>query len=950
MSKKTKMKLLQGADQPALLDKAASKMVEQVRLQNIEKENKSSGALLDTRTLHKLEEPKVGLNNKAKAKLDTQKRVESRRNARTEEELKKGSEQAINKMMAKGVDIVKTSNFENEELIWATKSSDPNYSKKRRFDDPELHAFKNSLSLEDRRMYKSLCHQALVDLATKYREEIEEIRSDMDLAGIFHPDANTHRAHCMYLMKLYGGIRADTIEDPILRKIRADGLAKKLKQEEEEKRQRDLIASFENKKGKKEKKVAVGVAETMALANAEEEEKKKVLEDQQATELERLRAKEQEAVKEAEVEKNRRASRKTKSEKPQKVKAKIVQPALKKSKTLPTLSPAAAATASTKKPQDKENGATITPEEASVDSTVSEAPSDKGMAANDAKLFTKMKRGKMGGVDPRTLLHNEASRLDDAEVSSVKKMKERSTLVDQKTSTWMLQLLQESQIDKSASGRELAPAVAGLMPSDTFGDTINSPNKNSHMKEDPQRVIPFEEFYDMFKTYSENTTADEALRALATEVDERAIPQDPKDGWEPRENDFGSKVGLEDSSPGSLDLASMPSTVIDKFEPTDTLKELAEVDPHFEAYMKMERRKQPQGQRLFRGKVNKQSKRRPHNPLGQLAVHMTDSKGNATMESSKGFTNVFNMSMADGDSSSEEDEPENAFLAGGNDDDDNSLENEGDTNSPTHTSERPDTPNDGTPNATVTIAATVQRSQLGSPTHRTSRPGSRGKRGRSREGGARGGTLAGEEAEDGKDLQAKLMVAFDCLQTPALSRLTFMRKYAQVDKACDFNAAIDRVAESAILALAREELVHKNKVKLHEGFAVLPLVASNLLKNFTENIPPLLNSRAPALCVMKSYSDQLTDPASVVALQSVNKLVHQIFPDDRSNDLHDNAMTPETAEELLSELEAIIENMLNNLDDKIFEEGHDRIHVQGKALKDWLKKFNKGAPKEEKKE
>ena len=195
------------------------------------------------------------------------------------------------------------------------------------------------------------------------------------------------------------------------------------------------------------------------------------------------------------------------------------------------------------------------------------------------------------------------------------------------------------------------------------------------------------------------------------------------------------------------------------------------------------------------------------------------------------------------------------------------------------------------------------------------------------------------EETEGKDLQAKLMAAFNALQTPALVRLSFMRKYATPANACNFNRAIDRIAESAILALARDQLVNKNRIKLREGYAVLPLLASSLLADFKEQVPALLSSRAPALCMMTSFNGPLSDPASVSCLSTMEKMVHSIFPDDRADDGADNCMTADFAEELLLELEGVVEALLHKLDGDMHEELGDHLEVQGKSLNDWLKRF-----------
>ena len=75
---------------------------------------------------------------------------------------------------------------------------------------------------EQQAQFRRRTNAALISLADKFRAECKELKSDMDLNGVFHPEANAHRVHCIYLMKLYKGIRSDTIEDPILRQMRRE--------------------------------------------------------------------------------------------------------------------------------------------------------------------------------------------------------------------------------------------------------------------------------------------------------------------------------------------------------------------------------------------------------------------------------------------------------------------------------------------------------------------------------------------------------------------------------------------------------------------------------------------------------------------------------------------------------------------------------------------------------
>ena len=163
MSKKDQMRMLRAKSKASenLMDREAVKLVEKVRLKQIENETKSAGALLDTRHLFKLE--KVQARNagskaaREKAQAAQQaaaaQRVDSRRGGRGQEELNQAGEAAIQHMISKGMEIANTSNYENEELMWSTKSNDPNYTRKRRFDNPELHAFKNNLDVDQKKMY-----------------------------------------------------------------------------------------------------------------------------------------------------------------------------------------------------------------------------------------------------------------------------------------------------------------------------------------------------------------------------------------------------------------------------------------------------------------------------------------------------------------------------------------------------------------------------------------------------------------------------------------------------------------------------------------------------------------------------------------------------------------------------------------------------------------------------
>ena len=75
----------------------------------------------------------------------------------------------------------------------------------------------------------------VVQLSKKFRAESRTLKLNMDLNGIFHPEANAHRVHCIYLMKLYKGIECGSVEEPILMQMLNEKIEKahqdKLKEE-----------------------------------------------------------------------------------------------------------------------------------------------------------------------------------------------------------------------------------------------------------------------------------------------------------------------------------------------------------------------------------------------------------------------------------------------------------------------------------------------------------------------------------------------------------------------------------------------------------------------------------------------------------------------------------------------------------------------------------------------
>jgi hypothetical protein len=199
------------------LMKATEELVTKARLDQIAREHKSIGAILDDRVLYKIEEPKKRNRSETfKTALQLQREKEL-----AEEELVKELQQE--KMMVHAAKLLKKQNdYSTEQQIWKEKSGPATYSQARRFQFPELQKFKEHMTHEQQVQFKRRTNAALMALADKFREECRELKTDMDLNGVFHPEANAHRVHCIYLMKLYKGIRSDTIEDPVLRQLKSE--------------------------------------------------------------------------------------------------------------------------------------------------------------------------------------------------------------------------------------------------------------------------------------------------------------------------------------------------------------------------------------------------------------------------------------------------------------------------------------------------------------------------------------------------------------------------------------------------------------------------------------------------------------------------------------------------------------------------------------------------------
>ena len=174
----------------------ADELVASTRLNVIEKEHKSFASSIDIRELFALDEtPKP---EKKKGANDTFSSRASLGSVVTDSGLT-----TPRKLPDASAQKVANRSYADEEMIWRNKTSAPNYFQKRTYEEPILQAFFANLTMEQRKRYKELTRSLLHSIADKHRAVVSKIKEEMDKEGIFHPIANAHRVHCIYLLKMH---------------------------------------------------------------------------------------------------------------------------------------------------------------------------------------------------------------------------------------------------------------------------------------------------------------------------------------------------------------------------------------------------------------------------------------------------------------------------------------------------------------------------------------------------------------------------------------------------------------------------------------------------------------------------------------------------------------------------------------------------------------------------
>jgi hypothetical protein len=224
----------------------ADELVREARLKAIEREHRSKGSILDTRELYKIVDPPLYDESIRRRKNGNKAAVVAAAAAASSSV--ESPDKDVLKDKRVGFSFQVEGDFKMEEQLWRTKSTDAESIQKRRYENAELHKFRESLTVDQKAIFREKVVQRVRDLSSRYRDEMTELKRDLDRAGMFHPAANAHRVHCMYLMKLHKGFTVETIEVPILRSLKAEELTKARHDAyEEEKRARLIKLATEGK-------------------------------------------------------------------------------------------------------------------------------------------------------------------------------------------------------------------------------------------------------------------------------------------------------------------------------------------------------------------------------------------------------------------------------------------------------------------------------------------------------------------------------------------------------------------------------------------------------------------------------------------------------------------------------------------------------------------------------
>ena len=465
------------ADRRKMRDKgtlsSTDRLVMNLRLRKIEQEHTSTGTLLDTRRMYDLDEAE---------KFRVLKARNSDKYKKRDVDLFDDPPRAVEADHKKDEiedSLEKCQQYATEELIWKSKSSAPDYTLKRQFERPDLVDFLKNLSAQKKGEFKKECRQQFYKLCDRLRSKC--MSSRMKMSDIFHPNANSHRAHCQYVMKLYKNITTENIEDPVLQKLK-----------DEDEREKRAAHELTQK--------ALNYSKQFEASSTSGEAKDGKAEEGNFVE---------EIKKESDSEEPRHSS-------PTSQVAGIKERKKEQMRSMTKLAPLRTVSEPRK--------AKKAPNIAQVADTAVPTTEDKALNCLD-KL--KIKRVKIGSSNPRDLLVADAEKFDSSVSKHSKRSLDKSDILEKKVSNWMLQTLQSNQISSAAGGYAFQLPSWKSLPSLHSAENImlNSLKVQS-------AAISFDDFQRIFDKYvdtkndegsfdpSECTVEPQSVTASSEQVDD----------------------------------------------------------------------------------------------------------------------------------------------------------------------------------------------------------------------------------------------------------------------------------------------------------------------------------------------------------------------------------------------------------------------------------------------
>eukprot|EP01039_Chlorochromonas_danica_P008376 gene8376-9232_t len=873
--------------------KQTEAILTEARLNQIAKENKSIGAILDTRQLYPIEDVYVRTKKAIQQEIDN--RIHSRRGGRGERDIKPQAALVLEAFREKGVHVdLLSGSYELELGMWKNNARKAAYAEQRKYKYPELHAFLKNMDARQKSNYKERMGAHLIRVCEELREECRVLKSEMDLNGIFHPEANSHRVHCIYIMKLHKKITPENIDDFILRKMYQEYLVK-MKADAELAQQKEQILQsitleeeFEKNRKQRQRGFLRSPNSNGNGSPPRSPAKSPSRMGSPSQSLSRLGDKGSSKMSPGRSSSSKLVGQET-------MKGNSMGP---KRKTVATLHPVARNKSIKGVPAPSSQESAV---KGSVTSSVhitktsllsavggSNTDSQTTLASptrknpSSSKLFNKLTRPeKMGFLDSSSLLREEANRFSMTETVLTRKPRDKNNILEEKISSWMLHGIQHQQIEKAAT------RSTTIIPNDRTIWAAASEKVLASSHYSPSKVLPFDEYYTLLKEVQQGDderrppTADSVNSVASSSTNKQARGQQTVESKPITSTNTGGVVNstLKDSS--TLNRSSSVSIEETKPVPTasiNLIKHFTEHDKNFEAYLKIAELEQPSAKlfaKLNNSKLIKPKKIRRMAPLGRDAVQLLDSRGRASKLAMRGFVNVFRVaskksrgkSAGENGNGGEEGDGEDTSTSG------SSSSSDREEGSVMERLEGVDLEEDGA----SSVASSNTSLTAGFDADGSSRAGrSRSRRrlmasmdGSSIQTSNSSRKRSGVTFDDGLDsilypplteadldLQVKLQATWDSLQMSATHRLAFMAKYSTQVYASEMSRAIDLWADAAVLLIVFKEAVNIRHRMQTSALTVAAMKPDILMHELFRDIHPLLASRSPMLIPVTSVLDR----------------------------------------------------------------------------------------------